>query len=54
MFMQKLDTKYRQVIELTFLTGYTHEEVADMLALPLGTVKTRCRCGLRQLRLFYS
>ncbi len=54
MFMQKLETKYRLVIELTFLAGYTNEEVAIMLSLPLGTVKTRCRCGIRQLRLLYG
>jgi RNA polymerase sigma-70 factor (ECF subfamily) len=48
--MKHLEPKQREVIELVYYRDYTRQEVADKLALPLGTVKTRCRMGLQHLR----
>jgi RNA polymerase sigma factor (sigma-70 family) len=49
----KLEHKYRQVIDLVYFWGYSQEEVSQLLDIPLGTVKTRSRAGLQQLRDLY-
>lgn len=45
-----LKEEYRILIELSYFQGYTHEEIARALNIPLGTVKTRIRAALTQLR----
>jgi RNA polymerase sigma-70 factor, ECF subfamily len=40
----------KQVLELSYYEGMTHEEIAARLEIPLGTVKTRLRAGLKHLR----
>ena len=45
-----LNEEYRRLIDLSYYQGFTHEEIAKMLGIPLGTVKTRIRTAICQLR----
>lgn len=47
----ELPSEQRQVIELAYFSGFTHSEIAEMLGLPIGTVKGRMRLGLSKLRI---
>lgn len=46
----KLKEEHRLLIDLSYFQGYTHEQIARALDIPLGTVKTRIRSALSQLR----
>lgn len=45
-----LKEELRQVLELTYFNGFTQEEASEILKIPIGTVKTRVRTALKQLR----
>ncbi len=50
--LERLKEEQRVLLELAYFKGYTHEEIAEIEGLPLGTVKTRIRNALIQLRNF--
>lgn len=48
--LKHLPPEQREPIEMGFFGGITHDEIARRTGIPLGTVKTRIRAGLRRLR----
>ncbi|MGH8773472.1 MAG: sigma-70 family RNA polymerase sigma factor, partial [Burkholderiales bacterium] len=48
--LERLDMPKRTSILLAFVEGYTHQQIADRLNAPLGTVKAWIRRGLLSLK----
>ena len=48
--LDQLRPEQRQVLQLSIVHGLSHQEIADALAMPLGTVKTHARRGIIQVR----
>jgi RNA polymerase sigma-70 factor, ECF subfamily len=48
--LASLPAERRQLVSLAFLRDLSHQEIADMTGLPLGTVKSHLRRALVQLR----
>ncbi|MEW9096590.1 MAG: sigma-70 family RNA polymerase sigma factor [Clostridiaceae bacterium] len=48
--LNKLDSIYKEPIILKYYAGYTQEEIALALNLPIGTVKTRIYRGIKLLQ----
>jgi len=48
--LEALPVAQRRTIELAYFGGYTHVELAQLMGVPLGTVKGRMRIGLQKLR----
>ncbi len=52
--VEKLKPEQKSILELVYFKGYTHVEAAEELAIPLGTVKTRLRMAIMQLRTYFN
>jgi RNA polymerase sigma-70 factor (ECF subfamily) len=48
--VRQLKEEYSVLVELSYFQGYTQDEISKELGIPLGTVKTRLRTALIQLR----
>lgn len=48
--LKNLPDKHKILMDKMFLEGYSQQEIADALSMPLGTVKTRLREGIQMLR----
>lgn len=52
--LQKLEPKYQIVLEALFFGGMTQQEASEELNIPLGTIKSRLKIGLRELGKIYK
>lgn len=52
--VEQLRPERKQLIDLVYFEGYTHEEAAEALNLPIGTVKTRVRSALQELKKIFT
>ena len=52
--IQKLRPEQQVIVDMIYFKGYTHVEVSEELEIPLGTVKTRLRMGIIELRNYFK
>lgn len=52
--LDKIEPKYQIVLEALFFEGMTQQEASEELDIPLGTVKSRLKIGLRELKKIYG
>ena len=52
--VENLDVKYQQIIDALFFKGMTQQEASEELNIPLGTVKTRYKIAMRELRKVFA
>ena len=45
-----LKEEWKEPLELSYFQGYTQDEISKILDLPIGTIKTRLRAALKELR----
>ena len=48
--LERLPVEQKKSIELAYFSGYSQSEIADLMGVPLGTVKGRMRIGLQKLK----
>ena len=52
--LEKIELKYQVVLDALFFQGMTQQEASDELDIPLGTIKSRLKIGLRELKKIYE
>jgi len=52
--VEQLKPEQKSILDLVYFKGYTHVEAADELGVPLGTLKTRLRMAITQLRKYFN
>lgn len=50
--LSNLKDESREVLDLAYFYGYTHEQISEITNMPLGTVKTKLRAAIKELRKF--
>lgn len=51
--LDKLDNGHKEVLKLSYYFGYSHKEISEILKIPFGTVKSKIRIAIRELRKIY-
>lgn len=51
--LEKLSPQAKEIIQWMYFEGYTQQEIAETKGIPLGTVKSRSRLALKELRKIY-
>lgn len=52
--LNSIELKYQVVINALFFEGMTQQEASEELNIPLGTIKSRLKIGLRELKKIYN
>ncbi|NJB70721.1 RNA polymerase sigma-70 factor (ECF subfamily) [Saonia flava] len=52
--LEKIEPKYQIVLDALFFQGMTQQEASEELDIPLGTIKSRLKIGLRELKKIYG
>ena len=52
--LEKIELKYQVVLDALFFQGMTQQEASEELDIPLGTIKSRLKIGLRELKKIYD
>jgi RNA polymerase sigma factor (sigma-70 family) len=52
--VETLNPDQKAILDLVYFKGYTHVEASDELGVPLGTIKTRLRMAIQQLRKHFN
>ncbi len=52
--LKTLPSEQLKILELAYFSGYTHVEIAELMDLPLGTVKGRMRLGLKKIKSYFE
>jgi RNA polymerase sigma-70 factor (ECF subfamily) len=48
--LKKMNEKHLTLLQKYYFQGYTHSEIVEELGIPLGTIKTRLRNAIQELR----
>src|ERR1700712_777553 len=52
--VETLKPEQKSILDLVYFKGYTHVEAAEELGIPLGTIKTRLRMAIIELRKYFN
>jgi len=52
--VQTLKPEQKSILDLVYFKGYTHVEASEELGIPLGTIKTRLRMAIQELRKHFN
>lgn len=48
--LSQLDNKYQEVLKLRYFLDFDYKSIADIMKIPVGTVKSRISTGLKKLK----